>query len=82
VVVVRTVISLDEEDKRWLDRKAAREGISMTEMIRRAVKRLRTEETEAKAFDKMLRATSGIGSGENGLAIQRRLRDEWRRRPA
>jgi hypothetical protein len=80
--MVRTVISLDEDDKRWLDRRAVREGISMTELIRRAVKRFRSEETEAQAFDRLLRATSGIGSGEDGLVVERRLRDEWQRRPA
>jgi len=80
--MVRTVISLDEKDKRWLDRKAAREGISMTELIRRAVRRLRSEEAAGSAFERLLRATSGIGSGEDGLAVQRRLRNEWQGRPA
>jgi Arc/MetJ-type ribon-helix-helix transcriptional regulator len=80
--MVRTIVSLDEEDKVWLDRKAAREGISMTELIRRAVKRLRSEEKEAQSFERLLRSTSGIGTGEDGLAAQRRLRDEWRRNPA
>ena len=78
--MVRTVISLDEEDKLWLDQKAASEGIPMTEIIRQAVKRLRSEEQGAQAFERLLRATAGLGSGEDGLAVQRRLRDEWRRR--
>lgn len=78
--MIRTVVSLDEEDKRWLDRKAAKEGISMTEVIRRAVRQLRSEETKAQSFDKLLRTTQGIGSGEDGLAIQKRLRNEWQRR--
>ena len=80
--MIRTVISLDDNDKRWLDRRAAQEGISMTELIRRAVKRLRSEESKSQTFDRLLRSTSGIGSGEDGLAAQRRLRDEWQRRPA
>ncbi len=36
--MVRIVISLGEGSKRSLDRRAARDGISMTELIRRAVK--------------------------------------------
>lgn len=80
--MVRTVISIDEEDKRWLDRRAEREGIPMTELVRRAVKRFRSEETEAQRFDRLLKVTSGIGAGEDGLVVQRRLRDEWQRRPA
>ncbi len=78
--MVRTIISLDEEDKRWLDRKAAEEGVPMTEVIRRAVRRMRSEEKEAQTFGKLLRATQGIGTGEDGLAMQRRLRNEWKRR--
>lgn len=80
--MVRTIISLDEKDKRWLDRKAAREGIPMTELIRRAVKQFRSEEADASAFERLLRSTSGIASGEDGLAVQKRLRDEWQGRPA
>ena len=80
--MVRTVVSLDADDKRWLDRKAASEGISMTELIRRAVRKIRSEEAQAIALGELLRLTSGIGSGEDGLEIQKRLRDEWDRRPA
>ena len=29
-VMVRTVVSLDEKDKRWLDERAAAEGVPMT----------------------------------------------------
>lgn len=80
--MVRTVISLDAEDKQWLDREASREGVTMTELVRRAVKRMRSEQAAARAFDRMLRNTSGIGRGEDGLAVQKRLRDEWERRSA
>jgi Arc/MetJ-type ribon-helix-helix transcriptional regulator len=80
--MVRTVISLDEEDKRWLDEKASSEGIPMTEVIRRAVRHLRSTEMAAGVFDELLQATSGIGSGEDGLKVQRRLRNEWNRRSA
>ena len=80
--MVRTVISLDEEDKQWLDEKASSEGIPMTEVIRRAVRRMRSKEMAAGAFDELLQATSGIGSGEDGLLVQKRLRNEWSRRSA
>ncbi len=80
--MIRTIVSLEENDKRWLDSKAAREGVSMTELIRRAIKRWRTEESHARKFNRLLRVSSGIGSGADGLAVQRSLRNEWRRRPA
>jgi hypothetical protein len=81
-VMVRTVISLDEEDKRWVDAEAVREGVPMTEVIRHAVKQLRLEMERAATFEARLVATVGIGSGEDGLDVQRRLRDEWERRPS
>ena len=80
--MIRTVVSLDEEDKRWLDKRAAKEGVSMTEIIRRAVRHMRSEESAARSFRRLLAATRGIGSGEDGLAVQKRLRNEWQRRPA
>jgi hypothetical protein len=78
--MVRTIVSLDEDDKRWLDDEAARQGVPMTEVIRRAVKRLRSEGERTVDFERLLAATRGIGTGEDGLAVQRRLRDEWERR--
>ncbi len=80
--MVRTLVSLDEEDKQWLDEKASREGVPMTEVVRRALRRMRSEEMAAGAFDELLKATRGIGSGEDGLVVQRRLRNEWNRRSA
>ena len=80
--MVRTVISLEEGDKRWLDAEAAREGVPMTEVIRRAVKHMRQERERAGELDALLAATRGIGSGEDGLEVQRRLRNEWDRHPA
>jgi hypothetical protein len=51
----------------------------MTEMIRRAVRRIRSEESQAAALDELLRKTSGIRAGDDGLEVQKRLRDEWDR---
>jgi hypothetical protein len=80
--MVRTVISLDEDDKRWLDDEAAREGVAMTEVVRRAVRQLRTELEHRSDFEALLAATAGAGTGEDGLDVQRRLRDEWEQRPS
>ncbi|MFA6032506.1 MAG: ribbon-helix-helix protein, CopG family [Myxococcota bacterium] len=75
--MTRTIIALNEGDKKWLDRQAAKEGISMAEVIRRAVQKLRAEKSNSEAFESLLKETAGIGSGEDGLTVQRRLRDEW-----
>ena len=76
--MVRTVISLDEDDKRWLDRMAKREGVPMTELVRRAVRLYRRQApTEGRSLDELLQATSGLWKRGDGLRYQRRLRREW-----
>lgn len=76
--MVRTVISLEESDKEWLDREAERLGVPMTELVRHAVGRLRrSSELGAERFDRLLEMTSGTWEHGDGLEYQRRLRDEW-----
>lgn len=77
-IMIRTVISLEERDKAWLDEAAVREGTPATELVRRAVKLLREREaTERLPLADLLRRTQGLWRGEDGLDYQRRLRDEW-----
>ena len=77
--MVRTVISLDEEDKRWLDARARETHVPMAEVVRQAVHKLREESArEARAVDELLQQTSGIWQQGDGLAYQRRMRDEWK----
>jgi hypothetical protein len=77
---VRTLISIDADDKAWLDRKAKEEHVPMTRLVRRAIKQMRKEsETKPPNFDRLLRATSGIGNFGDGLTYQRKLRREWDR---
>ena len=79
--MVRTLISLDAEDKAWLDRIAKREGVPMTRLVRRAIRRLRDEHgADPHGFERLLRETSGLWQAGDGLAYQRRLRSGWSRR--
>lgn len=76
--MVRTVISLEDDDKRWLDRMAAEEGVSMTEIVRRAVRLLRARTpTAPRSPDELLEATRGLWKAGDGLAWQQKLRREW-----
>ena len=78
--MIRTIISLDEESKEWLDRQARQENISTAELIRIAVKQYRAEKkAEAPSIDDLLKQTSGIWKAGDGLTYQRRLRKEWQK---
>ena len=76
--MVRTVISMEEEDKAWLDEKAAQEGVPMTALVRRAIRLLRQREGLSDLpLSDLLARTQGIWRAGDGLAWQRSLRDEW-----
>lgn len=76
--MVRTVVSLDLDDKAWLDRRAQKEKVSMAELIRKAIRRFREQsEPEPQPLDQLLRQTSGIWNGKDGLSHQLEVRGEW-----
>ena len=78
--MIRTVISLDEESKRWLDQQAREENVSTAELIRTAVRKYRDDKKrEALPLNDLLKQTSGIWKAGDGLTYQRRLRKEWQR---
>jgi hypothetical protein len=76
--MIRTLISLDPEDKEWLDRRAQEEGVTMTQIVRTAVRRYREQcEAAEPSLQEALRRTSGIWTSGDGLEYQRQVRDEW-----
>jgi hypothetical protein len=78
--MIRTIISLDEESKKWLDQQAREENISTAELIRTAVKKYRDEKRrEALPLEDLLKQTSGIWKRGDSLTYQRRLRKEWQK---
>jgi hypothetical protein len=82
--MIRTLISLDEEDKTWLDRRAKEEGLTMTELVRTAVRRYREQcETSeaAESLEQLLARTAGAWRNGDGLAWQQSVRDEWEEGP-
>ena len=72
--LIRTVISLKEDDKAWLDRRAKEEGTTMTELVRRAVALFRKTDPP---FLALIEETRGIWTAGDGLSYQERLRGEW-----
>lgn len=76
--MTRTVISLDPQDKAWLDKEAKERHVPMTRIVREAVRRLRKDrEVTAPDFKQILKKTAGIWRGEDGLPCQRAIRTEW-----
>jgi hypothetical protein len=78
--MIRTLISLEDEDKRWLDRKAKEEGATMAQVVRTAVRHYREQcerEKGEPSLEELLQRTSGLWKGGDGLEAQLRLRGEW-----
>lgn len=73
--MTRTVVALDNDIKKWIDAKAARDGVPMTELVRRALQQYR--EHEEQSVERLLSATSGTWTAGDGLEYQQNLRDEW-----
>ena len=75
----RTIISLSDEDKVWLDRRAQAERVPMTELVRRAVReyRERCHASGPGRLQELLRRTSGCWTHGDGLRYQNAARDEW-----
>lgn len=80
--MIRTLINLDPDDKRWLDRLAHARHVPMTALVREAVHeyRVRLESRDRPGLEEALSRTAGIGQTGDGLAQQNRLRQEWDRR--
>ena len=78
----RTIVSLSDEDKMWLDRQAATERVPMTEIVRRAVReyRKRCSDGESSRLQELLGRTRGCWTHGDGLRYQNAVRDEWEQR--
>ena len=78
--MIRTVISLDPEEKLWLDRTSRREKIPMSRLVRRAVADYRKRmQAGAPSLERLLETTRGLWKSGDAVSRVRRLRSEWRR---
>lgn len=76
--MIRTVISLDPEDKHWLDRKSKETKMPLAAIVRQAIRQMRAEDEAASpSLDVLLEQTKGIWTREDGLAYQQAIRGEW-----
>jgi hypothetical protein len=72
----RTIITLSEKDKLWLEGYSKAYKISLAEAIRKGVKKLR-EADGLKTYHTLVERTRGIWRKGDGLKYQRKLRSEW-----
>ena len=74
----RTIITISEEEKRWLMSYSQRYRVSLAEAIRKGITCLKAAEGE-RTYKALVQDTVGIWTKEEGLEYQNRLRAEWDR---
>ncbi len=72
----RTIITLPEEDKLWLQSYSRVHGISLAEAVRQGVQKLRIAEQQ-ELYRSLVRNTRGIWHKGDGLKYQESIRSEW-----
>jgi hypothetical protein len=73
----RTIITISEKEKAWLEGYSRSTGISMAEAIRRGIAQLRERE-EKVTYQTLIEKTRGTWDKGDGLAYQEKTRSEWR----
>ena len=78
--MTRTIITISNEDKQWLDHYSHRHRQSMAETIREAIRHLR-QDFKKGHYQDALAKTAGIWKKKKmpAAAYVENLRDEWQR---
>lgn len=76
--MTRTIVTLEESDKRWLDRYSGRHSQSTAETIRLAIREFQ-KKTRQDDYASALKKTSGIlkGGKDDSVRFVRKIRQEW-----
>lgn len=75
----RTIITISEPDKKWLESYSSLHRISMAEAIRRGIRKLKEAEL-TENYQSLVKKTKGSWKKGNGLAYQNNIRNEWNSR--
>jgi hypothetical protein len=73
----RTIVTLSKDDKEWLERYSRGKGLSMAQIVRKGIARLRNEERPS-LYEDTLQSTRGLWTKGDGLKYQKELRQEWK----
>ncbi|MCG2779189.1 MAG: hypothetical protein L6406_26235 [Desulfobacterales bacterium] len=72
----RTIVTISDEDKTWLEGYSKAYNVSVAEGIRQGIKRLR-ETHESETYHWLVEKTRGIWKQGDGLEYQMNIRSEW-----
>ena len=72
----RTIITISDEEKRWLKSYSQMHRVSLAEAIRKGITCLKSVEGE-RTYKALVEETKGLWSRGDGLDYQKRLRSEW-----
>ena len=73
---VRTIITLSEEDKRWLESYSNLHHVSVAEAIRQGIRKLKEMEFDEN-YRALVQNSRGLWVKGDGLAYQKKIREEW-----
>jgi hypothetical protein len=76
---VRTIITLSEEDKRWLESYSSLHHVSVAEAIRQGIRKLKEAERH-ESYRALVLNSKGLWKKEGGLDYQEKIRAEWNSR--
>jgi len=74
----RTIITISEQEKRWLAAYSGLHGVSLAEAVRRGIACLKATEG-LDAYRKIVQNTAGIWKRGDALHYQAEVRSEWER---
>ena len=72
----RMIVTISEDDKKWLDGYSKAKDISVAEAIRQGIGLLKEVEGDI-TYKALVKKTSGIWQQGNGLGYQERSRASW-----
>jgi len=76
----RTIITISEQEKRWLAAYSGLHGVSLAEAVRRGIACLQVAEGQ-DTYRQIVTSTAGIWNRGDGLDYQRQIRSEWDEKP-
>jgi hypothetical protein len=72
----RTIITISEEDKRWLESYSKLHRVSVAEAIRQGIRKLKEAEL-SENYRTLVQVTKGFWKKGDGLKYQKKIRAEW-----